>query len=212
MSSLSNLSLYLKASPLPPAPCQQATADWLPAEMGNFFNPKLSFWRPGGSSRDPQGHPMDTLRPRSAFLHFRVHFGSFLGSTLETCMWFVCDVRHFGPTFWAMQTRALLVGLFKFRDVVESPSNSMQLAWDIYKSQVSYPICPIATAAKHINSYTARTHTSGTTKSAHPRSSYLMGWGCEHSLFIRWTLCYHNTNRCKWKQTKSTQHNPDASH
>ena len=36
----------LKASPLPPAPCQPVTADWLTAEMGHFLYLKLSFWRP----------------------------------------------------------------------------------------------------------------------------------------------------------------------
>jgi len=29
--------------------CQQATVDWLTAEMGNFFYKKLSFWWPCGS-------------------------------------------------------------------------------------------------------------------------------------------------------------------
>ena len=40
----------LKASPLPPAPCQQATDDdWMTPEMGHFLYPKLSFWRPRDS-------------------------------------------------------------------------------------------------------------------------------------------------------------------
>jgi len=35
----------LRASPTCRRPlCQQATADWLSAEMGHFFYPKLSFW------------------------------------------------------------------------------------------------------------------------------------------------------------------------
>ena len=36
----------LKASPLPPAFCQQATADWLTAELGQFLYEKLLICRP----------------------------------------------------------------------------------------------------------------------------------------------------------------------
>jgi hypothetical protein len=36
----------IKALPLPPAPCQQATADWLTAEIGYFLLLKLLFWKP----------------------------------------------------------------------------------------------------------------------------------------------------------------------
>ncbi len=35
-----------KASPLPPAPSQQATVDWLTVELGRFLYGKLSFCRP----------------------------------------------------------------------------------------------------------------------------------------------------------------------
>ena len=49
------LWIYLKASPLPPAPCQQATADWLSAEMVTFYTQnchfgdlEAPFWCPEG--------------------------------------------------------------------------------------------------------------------------------------------------------------------
>ena len=91
--------IYLKASPLPPAPCQQATDDRMTREMGHFFYLKMSFWRPWGSflgawdtilvilgSRGtPNGHSEVQM---SIFIDFRVDLGSLLGPTLAIILWF----------------------------------------------------------------------------------------------------------------------------
>ena len=102
--------VILKASPLPPAPCQQATDDWMTPEMGHFFYPKLSFWRPRdsldaldtilmilGSRGTPNEH---TEAQMSIFINFRVDLGSLLGPTLGPfcCFSVILDTKM-GDTF-----------------------------------------------------------------------------------------------------------------
>ena len=97
--------------------CQQAIADWLPAEMSHFLDPKLSFRRPwvsmfgslGGHFGDPRIHrdtQWTTWDPDLRVSDFMIHFRSLLGSTLETWWWCFCDLRcqtgrqFAGPTVW----------------------------------------------------------------------------------------------------------------
>ena len=86
---------HLKASPLPPAPCQQATADWWTVEMGHFLYRKLSFWRPRDSIlvslvtflviQRSTGTPNRHLEVQLfIFIDFWVHYGSLLRPTLST--------------------------------------------------------------------------------------------------------------------------------
>ena len=77
-------------------PWQQATAGWWPAEMCHFClrnlyfaDPEASFWfaeRLFWWSRSPQGHPMNTLRPRCEFLSI---LGSILGASWDPLWIFV---------------------------------------------------------------------------------------------------------------------------
>ena len=96
---------------------EQATDEWMTLKMGHFLYPELLFWRPWcyisvswviilvvqGARGTPNGHLEVQL---SIFIDFRVHFGSLLGPTLETVLWFVCDLgyqsgRQFpGSSFW----------------------------------------------------------------------------------------------------------------
>ena len=114
---LGHAAAHLRASTPAAGPCQQATADWLTAEMGRFLYPKLSFWRPRGSIlvswgtivviQGSTGTPNRHLEVQvSIFSDFRMHFGGLLGLTLETFLWFFSDLgcqsgkQFLGPCFW----------------------------------------------------------------------------------------------------------------
>ena len=78
--------------PRPPAFRQQAAADRLTAEMGNFFHPKLLLWRPGSSSLGSWDSIWVILGSRgghteakmSVFICFRWHAENSLGHALGT--------------------------------------------------------------------------------------------------------------------------------
>ena len=62
---------YLKASPLPPPPCQHAVVDWLTAEMDLFFHEKcnvgylslqfVNTWCAISAILESRGHPTGTV-------------------------------------------------------------------------------------------------------------------------------------------------------
>ena len=105
----------MKASPLLPAPYQQATAGWWPAEMGHFCmqnlyfgNLEAPFWYtdsvtewPFWWSRGLQGHPMATLKPGYQLL---LILGYILGASCDPCWSIFCCF----PVIWKVKLAASL--------------------------------------------------------------------------------------------------------